>query len=228
MHIMKLFAIRHGDIEYPYDEQGRKLVHGPNAPLSNLGKVQIHELGRRLTKEGIVLDAVYTSPYLRAQQTAKILSEELSGINKYTIDGLKDVFPCSAEGKTWEDLEKIGADIYTHPFSENQESLEHLVSRARSTIETILVDAKQRGYDSIAIVSHGDTLSAIDWTLRHPVNPASYLEMRDASYLQKAQVFEYPLDDKLRLSGEGRLITVEQVKQSVEAFRNPSFREIQS
>lgn len=221
MHIMKLFAIRHGDIKYPYDKKGRKLVHGPNVPLSNLGKAQIHELGRRLTKEGIVLDAVYTSPYLRAEQTAKILSEELPGINKYTIDGLKDVFPCSAEGKTWEDLEEIGRDIYAHPFSENQETLKHLVNRARSTIEFILSDAKQQGYDSVAIVSHGDTLSAIDWTLRHPVNPASYLEMKDASFLQKAQAFEYPLDDKLRLSGEGKLITVKQVKQSIEGFRNP-------
>ena len=67
---MKTFLIRHGEQEYPYDEQGRKIVSGPNAPLVELGRKQLHQLGEKIAEEGQSLDALYVSPYLRAQQSA--------------------------------------------------------------------------------------------------------------------------------------------------------------
>lgn len=219
---MKIFLIRHGEQEYPVDAQGKKLVSSPDAPLVELGKIQMRELGRQLLDEGQTLDALYTSPLLRAEQSAKILADELSIPQTHIIDGLKEVFPLSAEGKTYEELEKIGGDIYGHPFNENQETLDHLVDRSRTAIEFILADAKKRGYESVGIVGHGDPLCALDWSIRHEGYPSSYAEMKKEFYPQKGQAHEYTIDSDLRIIGEGRIITTEAAKQTFESFRNSS------
>lgn len=217
---MKIFLIRHGEQEYPHDKQGRKLVSSPNAPLVELGKIQLKELGKKLAAEGQTLDALYTSPILRAQQSSEVLSKTLSIPNTFVIDGLKENSPNSAEGKTYEELEAIGGDIYAHPFSQDQESLSHLVERTRDVIKLILSDAEQRGFSSVGIVGHGDPLCALDWSLKHTDLPTTYAEMRDSYYPQKGQALEYTIDSNLMLEGEGRLITTEAAKQTIEGFRN--------
>lgn len=221
---MKIFLIRHGEQEYPVDAQGRKLVSSPDAPLVELGRTQMRGLGRKLAAEGITLDSLYTSPLPRVQQSAEILAEGKS-IPINVIDGLKEVNPLRAEGKTYEELEKIGGDIYAHPFSENQETLDHLVDRSRAAIEFILADAKKRGYKSVGIVGHGDPLCALDWSIRHEGYPSSYTEMKKEFYPQKGQAHEYTIDSDLRIIGEGRIITTEAAKQTFESFRNSSRQE---
>lgn len=225
---MKIFLIRHGEQEYPHDEQGRKIVSTLDAPLVELGKEQIRELGGKLAEEGQTLDALYTSPILRAQQSSEVLSETLSIPNTFVIDGLKENSPNSAEGKTYEELEAIGGDIYAHPFSPDQETLEHLVKRTKAAIEFILSDAKERGYKSIGIVGHGDPLCALDWSIKHTDLPTSYAEMRDSYYPQKAQAKEYIINSDLRLEGEGRIITTEAAASTIEGFRNSSSGEVKS
>lgn len=225
---MKIFLIRHGEQEYPYDKQRRKIVSSPNAPLVELGRIQHRMLGEKLAKEGQTLDALYTSPYLRARQSAAILADVLSISETHVIDGLKDDFPNSAEGRTYEELERIGGDIYTHPFSKEQESLDQLVGRARAAIEFILSDASKHRYNSVGIVGHGDPLCAVAWSIKYKDSPLSYDEMKKEYYPQKGEACEYTIsDDKLfRLVGEGRIITTEAAKRTIESFRNPQ-REVE-
>lgn len=223
---MKIIAIRHGEQLYPYDAQGRKLVSGLNAPLIELGRVQMQELGKKLAGERQTLNALYTSPVLRSQQSTAVLAEVRSVSQIRIVDGLKEVFPNSAEGKPYADVEKIGGDIYAHPFSKNQESLIDLVERERAAIRFILSDARERGYQCVGIISHGDPLCALDWSLKYSTFPSSYAEMRDAFYLQKGQAVEYIIGQNLRLESEGRIITTESVNRTVEGFRNHSQKEV--
>lgn len=221
---MKIFLIRHGEQEYPYDEQGRKIVSSPSAPLVELGSRQMRELREKLAAEGITLDALYTSPLLRAQQSSEILAEGQS-IPINVIDGLKEVNPLSAEGKTYEELGGRGGDIYAYPFSENQETLDHLVDRSRTAIKLILADAKERGYESVGIVGHGDPLCALDWSLKHAYNPSFYPEMRDSYYPQKGQALEYIINSDSKLESEGKIYTTEAANQTIEEFRNSTGKE---
>lgn len=224
---MKVLSIRHGEQLYPYNEQGKKLISGSTAPLVNLGRQQMRDLRIELDQAGIILNAVYRSPLLRADQSADELVGEQQ-IPIYVVNELKEGFPDRDLGKTYEDLEAIGGDIYAHPFSEEQESLDNLVKRSRTAIEFILLDAKERGYDSIAIVGHGDPLCALDWSIRHAEDdPISYDEMKNSYYPQKAQAKEYIINDEnLRLEREGRLITTEAANQTIEGFRNSSGKEL--
>lgn len=223
---MKIFLIRHGEQKYPFNDQGKKLVSGIDAPLADLGRQQMRELKIELDREGIILDAIYRSPLLRNEESA----DELAGEQPtpiHVVDELKEVFPNSAEGRTYDELEERGVgDIYAHPFNPDQESLDHLVERERVALGFILSDAREKGYNQVAIVGHGDPLCALDWSLKHADPPVSYGEMRDSYYPQKGQALEYTIDSNLKLEGEGRIITTEASAQTIEGFRNPN-REIQ-
>ncbi len=218
---MNIFLIRHGEQLYPYNEQGRKMVSEIDAPLVDLGREQMRQLRAELNRKGIILEAIYRSPLLRAKQSA----EELAGegpipIPIHEVDELKEGFPNSAEGHTYEELEAIGGDIYAHPFSPNQESLGHLVERSRTALKFILADIQEKGYESVAIVGHGDPLCALDWVIKRADNPVSYAEIRDSYYPQKARAKEYNFNSDLELEGEQRIITTEAAKQTIEGFRN--------
>lgn len=216
---MRIFLIRHGEQQYPYNEFGKKMVSGVDAPLVELGRQQMRELRKALDREGLMLDAIYRSPLLRAEQSAKELAGE-DPIPIYEVDELKKVFPNSAEGHTYDELEAIGGGLYAHPFCPDQETLEHLVQRSWAAEKNILNDAKKHGYNTIAIVGHGDPLCALDWGVKHKDYPFSYAEMKKEFYPQKGQAVEYILDSNLKLESQGRFITTEAAKQTVEGFRN--------
>lgn len=225
---MKVFLIRHGEQLYPRDEQGRKLVSRLDAPLVELGRKQLKDLGEAFVNEGETLDALYTSPILRARQSTNELADALSVADIQVVDGLKEVFPNSGEGKTYAEIEERGADIYAHPFNEAQESLNHLVQRSKVALEFILSGTKKRGYSSVGIVGHGDPLCALKWTLKNLKFPSSYADMRKEFYPQKGVAYGYFVsdDEPFRLTGEGRIITTEAARQTIEGFRNPN-KEVQ-
>lgn len=217
---MRVYAMRHGEVEYSHDEKGEKLVYGPNAPLAPLGEAQLHKLGEKLKTDGVTFDALYSSPYLRAGQSAAILSDVLAIPHIYEVESLQDVFPSSAVGKILDEVAKTGGDIYSHPLGNEQETLNHLVERARRAIEFIVTDGEAKKYTTVGIVSHGDLLSALDWSLKHPAPPRLYEEMKNAFYLQKAEACEYIIDSDIRLIREGKIISIDEVKLSIEGFRN--------
>lgn len=220
---MEVYAIRHPAYVDTFDNRGRRLVHGPETPLSNLGRLQTRQLAATLREMKVRLDSIYSSPYPRAWEMGEILAEELGVPKLHKVEGLKDVFPNSANGKPWENLEIIGGDIYVHPMDgKPQETLTHLIERAGRTCSLILSQSRASGEETIALISHGDTLSALDWSLKHTTPPTSYREMAQAFYLQKGEAWKYIFDKNLRFIGEGGLIAPDAAKESTESFRGPS------
>jgi phosphohistidine phosphatase len=56
---------------------GRATGQGSAAPLLHEGEVYVASLGRKLAREGFKLAAAFSSPYVRARDTANILMGEL-------------------------------------------------------------------------------------------------------------------------------------------------------
>lgn len=222
---MRVLSIRHGEQLYPYKD-GKKLISASDAPLVELGRQQMRDLRVELEQLGIRLEAVYRSPLLRTEQSAQELVGQQLTTPIYVVNELREGFPDSAFGKTYDDLEEIGGDIYAHPFNSDQESLDDLVNRSREALRFILQDAKECGYSKVAIIGHGDPLCALDWALKHEGQPNSYAEMKVSYYPQKAQAKEYIINNEnLRFEREGRLITTEASQATVEGFRNSSVKE---
>lgn len=215
--MVKVYLIRHGDIEYPRDEEGRPLVYGPDTPLSVNGRIQIQQLSERLQYEEGKIDALFVSPYLRARESAQIISQQLSIPTTRVIQDLRDVDNPDWIGIPLEEYGKLGGDIYANPKSPRQETLGQLVERAKRAITEILGPSP---HHTIGIVSHGDLLSALVWFLKFPdMPPSSYLEMKTNSYLKKGEAYQCKIDNSVRLVKEGRLITVEGVNRSIEKWR---------
>ena len=67
---MELYLIRHADA-LALGERG--ITNDEERPLSEPGEVQAEAAARAFLTKGIVLDKLYTSPLVRARQTAEIL-----------------------------------------------------------------------------------------------------------------------------------------------------------
>ena len=66
---MKVYLVRHAEAAPGEPDELR--------PLTAAGRIQARELARRLATGGVRIDALLTSPLLRARETAEQLSREL-------------------------------------------------------------------------------------------------------------------------------------------------------
>jgi len=69
---MRLYFLRHADALPGIDDAIR--------PLSDKGREQSRRLGAFLKESGVVFDVAYTSPLVRARQTAEIVLGEADGL----------------------------------------------------------------------------------------------------------------------------------------------------
>ena len=93
-----LLVVRHGETEW----NSRKVIQGTtDVPLSAEGIVQAEALANRL--RGAKIDAVYSSPQLRASRTAEIVSAAL-GLQPVFRAAFKEVDCGDFEGKTYPEV----------------------------------------------------------------------------------------------------------------------------
>jgi phosphohistidine phosphatase len=75
---MKLYFLRHADALPGEDDAAR--------PLSQTGKKEAQTLARFLTNTGIAFDAAFTSPLVRARQTAEIVLKICGDVSPAKLD----------------------------------------------------------------------------------------------------------------------------------------------
>ncbi|NQU16897.1 MAG: phosphohistidine phosphatase SixA [Candidatus Saganbacteria bacterium] len=97
---MKLYLLRHGEAE-----NLGKVKRDAERPLTEFGEKQVAAAAKKIKEKGIVFDAIFSSPYLRAFQTAEIVAKELD----LTDDLYKE--PPLASGCRLENIKEI---ITTH------------------------------------------------------------------------------------------------------------------
>ena len=87
-----VYLIRHGEVEYQYNKHGEKMIYGPRTHLSKQGIKQIEKLSEILSKDKNEIAFLYSSPFRRTRETAKILSNKLN-IKKIIIEKeLSDIY----------------------------------------------------------------------------------------------------------------------------------------
>jgi len=195
-----IYLIRHGEVEYQYDDQGRKLTYGPDADLSETGKKQIETLAKKFEKEGVVFDVIYTSPYNRAYESVLIIAKCLNfNQEKVLIEpDFKDIWAPGWIATSMDELKSIGGDIYSKPpKTKDQESLSHLTKRIISAFKEVV--NKEKG-KTVGIVGHGDPLRVLIFRLQDQVSPLPTMaEMAEWDYLKKGEAWRLALDEKGRL-----------------------------
>lgn len=155
---MKLIIIRHGQTNGNIENMVQGA--GVDLPLNETGKAQAAELAEKL--KPFHLPIIYCSCMQRAQQTAKIIAEQLGCVTK-TVDGLEEVHFGEAEGMLSEDAHRKYADIFEIINDEsnmrrfdvaipNGETIRQCIDRGVEALQHIV---KTCPYDIAAVVTHG-------------------------------------------------------------------------
>jgi broad specificity phosphatase PhoE len=149
-----LYLIRHAATEnndaVPPLLQGRRTDPG----LSAEGWKQAAKTGRFLASRRVA--AVYSSPLLRARQTAEAIAEH-HGLAVQIIEGLIEADVGLWEGRTWEEIEKTDPEAYrafradaaVHPYL-GGENLQTVLDRAAPALERIMAENLGRTVVAVA------------------------------------------------------------------------------
>ena len=145
MSLDYLFVVRHGQTHA--NEKG--IEAGPlDYPLSKAGRREVRFISKALS--GVKIHAVYSSPILRAQQTAEILARP-HGLKVKTLEGLTE---------TRIKPEFVGKKGRHHILESPEDYLETYDELRRRITKAIdLIKANERG--NVIAVSHGDTITAM-------------------------------------------------------------------
>lgn len=150
---MRIHLIRHG--QTPSNISKALDTGFPGAPLTELGREQAASLPGRL--EGTPLDAIYTSPLIRTQQTATPLATA-RGLDLLVREGVREVRAGDMEMSSVDEEYRlymdtlgvwIGGDLT--PRIGGLENGHDVVQRFDAVIEEI----EGTGAEDVAIVSHG-------------------------------------------------------------------------
>ncbi len=160
--ILSCYNLSSMDKELIFIRHGRQTTKDCNldVPLSDVGRRQAELLGRRLEKE--TFDCIYTSDFIRAQETTEIINRHL-GLPVMTRPGLREIdwgiltglSPAELYEK-YEHMEDrfLCLEDYTNPGGESGQDV---FDRVKPVIdEMVRSDAKR-----ILVVTHGGTIRAI-------------------------------------------------------------------
>ena len=155
---MKIYLVRHGQ---NVDNANGILNGHRDLPLTDLGRDQAHEAGKRIAAQGLHFDAIYASPLVRAFETAEIIATEsgnpLPVVHPLLIErnfGVMSGQPAN-QIKTLCAPDIIETETITYFLSPaGAETFPVLLERAKG----LLVDVQQKHRDdeSLLLVGHGD------------------------------------------------------------------------
>jgi len=160
---MRIYFIRHGESEANVlrEISNRGLKH----PLTDLGRRQVEALARELRGESVA--RIYTSPLLRAVQTAEILSERLAlpvTVDPALREGDMGILEGRSDDEAWRILEELVHDWYRRgrweSRAEGGENLHDIQARFVPFLESLLAEHAAADQDLI-LIGHGGTYIAM-------------------------------------------------------------------
>ncbi len=150
--IRHIYLIRHGETEY--NKESRMQGGGIDSSLSEKGRFQVNRLRDRLESENFQCDYIFSSPLMRAVETAKVATAHLN--QEILIDELLKEIDCGEfEGRLTSDIDpntiqRLREDPYfRYPGGENCEDVK---KRAEAFLEKL----KNFEKETAIIFSHGN------------------------------------------------------------------------
>lgn len=161
---MNLYFTRHGETEWNVE---KKIQGTTDVPLNENGIRQAKCLAQTLLKkrdsEAFHPIRVYTSPQLRAAQTAQICADAL-GIECVSLDGLREMDLGEWEGLNWDIIREEYGERYLFWNSHRRlvhtpagENYDEVLGRTLAALDEIL----NRETQDVLIVTHSAVLMAV-------------------------------------------------------------------
>jgi broad specificity phosphatase PhoE len=157
----QITLVRHGEVHNP-----DKIMYGrlPNFRLSDVGQAQAHSAAQALRDKPV--SALYVSPQLRAQQTAKAIHSHHPSV-PFVTDARLDECLTPHEGRSQTELDLIQYEVYKGnqaPYETERDLRARLVAWLNSV--------RQAHHEQHVIgVTHGDmVVSALLYAVQHPID----------------------------------------------------------
>lgn len=175
-----LFFVRHGEVHNPNEVLYGRL---PRFRLNENGVRQAQTTAKFLRRERV--SVIYSSPMLRARQTAKLLQNYHPAAPVRYTQNLIEV-KTSYQGSPRSEMQKINWDFYSHR-KPGDESLEDILARLQKQLRITL---RQHHGEKAIWVAHGDPV--IIFTLWGQQRPLSDLRMfKGHTYIGHASVTKF-------------------------------------
>ncbi len=158
---MKIGLIRHGETVFNREE---RMQGARDIELSERGRLQAVELGKRLHEEGLDFRHVYSSPVKRALDTARLLglSDNIiahAGFRARSLGHLEGMTKSEIRSAYPGAFEKLVQWDYAPPGTD--ETLRHMFARANAAVEELTARELELGNDVAIIVTHSGVLEAL-------------------------------------------------------------------
>jgi len=157
---MELYFLRHGEAA---DRSHSGATHDSERPLTADGLKQMQQIAKGMKRLGVVFDAIFSSPYLRARQTAEIIAAhcEFKGKTEYT-----EVLTPNAEFRDFVELLKKFDGDKRILFVGHQPGLGGFVSSLISGDHHISINLKKGGLCRVDTSELGTAaLAYLEWLL---------------------------------------------------------------
>lgn len=175
---MRIFIVRHGE---SYSNVQGKIMSATDLPLTEKGIKQAEAARAYMEKETLNFQYVFSSPLIRARQTAEIINKNRAKIS--LRDDLREIELGKLEGLDWEEKMVRYPDVclagnLSKARPPGDESLEDVIVRCRPFIQDLPKGKAED--DNILIVSHGVTIRVlINCILGKPDHFADYINWAD-------------------------------------------------
>jgi Fructose-2,6-bisphosphatase len=173
----RIFLIRHGQ---PEQHGGKIFLGQADVPLSDLGKTEARDAGKRLVSENARLKKIYASDLIRAKETADIIAETLGGIPVVPDILFREMAMGSWDGELIEDIKnkfpeeytKRGNDLrnYRTPGGENFYDLRGRVTREFHRICKEDFRGAEEDPGDLVIVAHLGVLTVLSEEIMNTEN----------------------------------------------------------
>ncbi len=164
----KIHLIRHGEIK---QHDAPIFLGQTDVPLSEKGKKQAQEAGKRLLALSPNLSALYSSDLARAKETASQIIERYENLSLHEEKGLREITLGDWDGRLIEEIKetypeefrKRGEDILRYKVSGGGENFFELQERSVRCLSEII----KKTDGEIAIVTHSGVIRMIIAHLLH-------------------------------------------------------------
>lgn len=155
--MLEILLIRHGQTDWNVEK--RIMGHHP-IPLNETGILQARKLAEYLKPHS--LDKIYTSPHLRAMQTAKYITEDRN-LELVEANEIREIEHGEWVGKTFAEIRALPAYVPYYsaphlPMGKTGESLENVRLRGAAFIDKI---RQEIGQGRVALVTHADWIKCV-------------------------------------------------------------------
>lgn len=188
--MLRLLLVRHGLTTANRED---RWIGRSDPPLSEEGLTQAEALATRLAGEG--LTAIYSSPQLRARQTAELIAQAC-GLEVWIEPGLREMdFGCW-EGLTQAEIEARypgqmrawWADLTAESAPHGGETLAQVAKRAKAAYNKIV--ARHGEGETVLIVAHGGVLQTLLCQVLGSHLRARWTYLLKAAALSELQIFD--------------------------------------